>query len=189
MATVYDIVKGISQAAANAYDGSQYERYSYDGEERKIGLKREEGDPITESRIMDGFKVRITGAKLIVSYQSELPIKAVHNTKLADEIEQTYADIIKFLKKEYKKITGDSLTLSVDGPADILLQNMSRVRTWVQCKKVYTIGGLKDVEAVGVNSPGTAEEKLRKAVENWLQTGKPSYTDAKKPNNVTSKNA
>ena len=30
MATVMDIIQGISQAAANAYDGSQYENYSYD---------------------------------------------------------------------------------------------------------------------------------------------------------------
>ena len=39
MASVLDIVRGISQAAANAYDGSQDEKYSLDGEARKIGLK------------------------------------------------------------------------------------------------------------------------------------------------------
>jgi hypothetical protein len=61
---------------------------------------------------------------------------------------------------------------------------MSRVRTWCQAKKVYTIGGLKDVEALGVNSPGDQEEKLRSAVESWLQTGKPKYSGAKKPSNV-----
>ncbi len=33
MATVYDIIKGINQAAANAYDGSDAE----------VGLSREEG--------------------------------------------------------------------------------------------------------------------------------------------------
>ena len=49
MASVLDIVRGISQAAANAYDGSQDEKYSLDGEARKIGLKREEGDPIIDS--------------------------------------------------------------------------------------------------------------------------------------------
>ena len=30
MASVLDIVRGISQAAANAYDGSQYDNYSFD---------------------------------------------------------------------------------------------------------------------------------------------------------------
>tara|TARA_R110000824_G_scaffold67377_7_gene174536 strand:+ start:3375 stop:3935 length:561 start_codon:yes stop_codon:yes gene_type:complete len=184
MATVYEIIKGINQAAANVYDGSHDKRFVVDGEDKVVGLKREEGCPINDSRVIDGFKVRIAGPKLIVTYQSELPIKSFHNVKLDSEIEQTYADIVKFLKKEYKKITGNTLALKADGPCDILLQNMSRIRTWCQCKKVYTIGGIKDVEAVGENSPGTAEEKLRAAVEKWLQTGKPKYSGAKKASNA-----
>jgi len=189
MATVYEIIKGINQAAANAYDGSHDERFVPDGETKQIGLTREEGCPLNDSRVIDGFKVRISGPKLIVSYQSELPLKAVHNSKLPDEIEQTYSDIAKFLKKEYKKITGDTLTLTVDGPANILLQNMSRIRTWCQCVKVYTIGGMKDIEALGVNSPGEHEDKLRSAIEDWLKIGKSEYSGAKKPSNVTRKNA
>jgi len=184
MATVYDIIKGLAQAAANAYDGSQYEKYSYDGEARKIGLKREEGDPITDSRVMDGFKVRISGPKLIVSYHSELSIKSFHNSKLDEEIERIYKDIVNYLKKEYKVITGNTIALKADGPADIFLQNMSRIRTWCQCQKVYTIGGLKDVEGVGENLPGDSKEKLRTAIEKWLETGKPKYAAAKKPSNV-----
>ena len=184
MATVYEIIKGINQAAANAYDGSHDKRFVVDGEEKVVGLKREEGCPINDSRVMDGFKVRIMGPKLIVTYQAEMPLKSFHNDKLEGEIEQIYADIAKFLKKEYKKITGDTLALKADGPCDILLQNMSRFRTWCQGTKVYTIGGLKDVEAVGVNSPGDAEENLRAAVEKWLQTGKPKYSGAKKASNV-----
>ena len=42
MATVYEIVQGLSQAAANAYDGAMTE----DGEPIKAGLKREEGNPL-----------------------------------------------------------------------------------------------------------------------------------------------
>ena len=38
---VIDIVKGISVAAGNAYDGAKDEN----GEDLKIGLKREEGNP------------------------------------------------------------------------------------------------------------------------------------------------
>ena len=184
MASVYDIIKGINQAAANAYDGAHDKRFVVDGEEKLTGLKREEGCPFNDSRVIDGFKVRMQGPKLIVTYQSELSLRAFHNNKVDDEIEQTYADIIKFLKKEYKNITGDTLALKADGPCDVLLQNMSRVRTWCQAKKVYTIGGMKDTEALGVNSPGESEEKLRAAVESWLQTGKPKYSGAKKPNNV-----
>ena len=53
MATVYEIVQGLSQAAANAYDGALGE----DGKPLVAGLKREEGDPILDKRVMDGFNV------------------------------------------------------------------------------------------------------------------------------------
>jgi len=167
MASVYDIVKGINQAAANAYDGTQIAGYNADDKAIKIGLKREKGNPITDSRVMDGFKVRIGGTKLIVSYQTELPMSAVHNTKIDEEIEQTYADIIKFLKKEYKSITKDTLRLKDEGPCKIILQNMSRVRTWAECEKIYTIQGLKDVVDVGEPS----EEGPEKRFKDFLKQG------------------
>ena len=53
MATVNEIVQGLSQAAANAYDGA----LDADGEPIKAGLQREEGDPILDKRVMDGFNV------------------------------------------------------------------------------------------------------------------------------------
>jgi hypothetical protein len=78
MATVLDIVRGISQAAANGYDGSQYENHSYDGEATKIGLKREEGNPILDSRVVDGFGVKFHGNQLCISYQSDIRLKDVY---------------------------------------------------------------------------------------------------------------
>jgi hypothetical protein len=33
----------------------------------KIGLRREEGHPIMDSRVMDGFNVRFAGDKMIVN--------------------------------------------------------------------------------------------------------------------------
>jgi hypothetical protein len=182
--SVYDIIKGLNQAAANAYDGSQYEKYAADGKERKIGLKREEGDAILDSRVMDGFKIRIDGPKLIITYQTELRIKDFHNSKLDEEIERIYKDIVKFLKKEYKAVTGNAVTLKADGDAEIIVQNMSKIRTWAEAKKVYTIGGIKDTEAVGENSPGATEEKLRSAVEKFLAVGKDKYPGTKKPSNA-----
>jgi hypothetical protein len=173
MATVYDIIKGISQAAANAYDGSQYEKYAADGEARTIGLRREQGDAVLDSRVMDGFKVRISGNKLIVNYQSEMALKEIHNSKLDEEMEQTFADIAKFLKKEYKSITKNALSLKEDGPADVLVQNMSRLRTWAQATKVYTIGGMDEVKAL--NDGNTPEERFKEFL---------SLSSDKKPTNV-----
>ena len=167
MASVYDIVKGINQAAANAYDGTQVAGYNADDKAIKIGLKREEGNPITDSRVMDGFSVRMSGPKLIVSYQTELPMKAIHNTKIDQEMEEMYAKIIKFLKKEYKSITKETLSLKDEGPVHVLLQNMSRVRTWAQCEKVYTVGNMKDVIPLGEPS----EEKLEKNIKSFIELG------------------
>ena len=82
MASVYDIVKGINQAAANAWDGSHDEKFVAEGDEKVVGLKREQGCPLNDSRVMDGFNVRMSGPKLIVSYQSEMPVSDFHNTKL-----------------------------------------------------------------------------------------------------------
>ena len=49
MATTMEIVNGISQVMANSYDGALDEK----GEPIKVGLKREEGHPINDSRVMD----------------------------------------------------------------------------------------------------------------------------------------
>jgi len=173
--TVYDIIKGINQAATNAYDGATNE----DGEKVKIGLKREEGCMIKDSRVMDGFNVRLSGPKMIVSYQSELPLKDFHNSKLEEDLEQTYADIISYLKKEYKSITGNSLNVKADGPVDLLLQNMSRIRTWVESKKVYTVSNMKEATDVGEPS----KDNLEKNFKNFLD-----QKSDKKPSNVTKKN-
>jgi len=182
--SVYDIIKGLNQAAANAYDGSHDERFVETGYVKEIGLKREEGCPIKDSRVIDGFKVRIAGSKLIVTYQSEIPMKDFHNSKLDEEIEHIYKDIIKFLKKEYKSITGNTVTLTPDCDADIFVQNMSRIRTWVEATKVYTVGGLKDVQDSEENNLSTSDEKLRSAVEKFLAIGKDKYPGTKKPRNA-----
>tara|TARA_Y100000114_G_scaffold150311_1_gene165687 strand:+ start:27 stop:569 length:543 start_codon:yes stop_codon:yes gene_type:complete len=165
MATVYDIIKGINQAAANAYDGAQDGRFRVDGEDDPIGLKREKGCALNDSRVMDGFKVRMSGPKLIVSYQSEMPVSSFHNTNLDQELEQTFADISKFLKKEYKNVSGETLNLTEDGPVSMILQNMSKIRTWVQASKVYTVGNMKDVTPVAEPSEDRLEDNFKKFLE------------------------
>jgi len=136
-----DVVRGIMQAAADSYDGALDDK----GEPIKIGLKREEGHPVLDSRTMDGFKCRIDGAKLIVTYNSELLLKDVYSGNLENELEQTMSDIVKHLKKQYKKITGKTLKLKADGEVDALVQTTSRVRVFVIATKVYDIGSLSDV--------------------------------------------
>ena len=55
MATTLEIINGISQVLSNSYDGALDES----GEPVKIGLRREEGNPLVDPRVMDGFGAHI----------------------------------------------------------------------------------------------------------------------------------
>jgi len=48
-------------------------------------------------------------------------------------------EVKKFLQKEYKAITGKSITLTKKGEPNILVQSTSRVRTFVQAYQHYKI--------------------------------------------------
>jgi hypothetical protein len=136
-----DIIRGIAQAAADCYDGA----LDPEGKPYKIGLKREEGNPITDSRRIDGFKVKIVADILTINYQTECTLKEVYSTPFENDIDATMEDIRKHLQKKYKALTGDALKLTVDGEVDILVQETSRVRVFALAQKNYRIGGLEGI--------------------------------------------
>jgi hypothetical protein len=177
MATTLEIIQGLAQAASRAYDGAHMENYNDDGRARKAGLQREEGDPIIDSRVIDGFKVRFSGPNMIISYQSEIRLKEVYAGGFEDEINRRINEIKKFLQKEYKVITGESVSLTKDGESDILVQSTSRIRSWVQAQCSYKIG---KVNAEGVLQP--SEPSVREVTKKFLEQAK-----AKKPRNITRK--
>ena len=155
MATIYEIIQGLAQAAANSYDGALGEDYEPD----KPGiLRREEGDALIDQRVMDGFNVKFYGNMMCLSYQSDIQLKEVYASGFESDTEQRIADIAGWLKKEYKKITGESVTLTTDGEIDIRVENSSRVRTWVLAKQHYKVGGLEEASALRM----THERKARR---------------------------
>ena len=81
-----EIIQGLSQAAANAYDGVHDERFSLDGQARQVGLRREEGCPIMDSRVIDGFSVKFYGDRVCINYQSDIRLREVHAGGFEDEI-------------------------------------------------------------------------------------------------------
>ena len=169
MATVYEIVQGLSQAAANAYDGALGEDYEPD----KPGiLRREEGDALIDQRVMDGFNVKFYGDMMCLTYQSELQLKEVYANGFEGEIDQRITDIAGWLKKEYKKITGNSIALTEEGEVDVMVQNTSRVRTWVQAKKHYKVGGLAKDMNNGSGSEAPLESNWKKFVSQGGWDGK-----------------
>ena len=181
--TVYDIVKGINQAAANAYDGSHDKRFTADGKEKKAGLKRDDGCAIVDSRVMDGFKVKVGGNMLTINYQSEVSLTELHENEFETEIERRFRDIVKYLKKEYESLTKNKLGLTSQGDAAIHVQSMSRVRSWVEASKTYKIAGMKDAEV----EHGSSEDRLDDSIKKLLAIGKDKYPGTKKPENVKAK--
>jgi len=177
MATVYEIVQGLSQAAANAYDGAMDEN----GEPLKAGLQREEGDPILDKRVMDGFNVRFYGNMMCLSYMSEVQLKEVYASGFESDVEQRMADIVSFLKKEYSKIQGGAVALTKEGEIDVRVENSSRIRSWVTAKIHYRVGGLDESMEVGGEHDTKPEESFRKFLDQGGWTG----DGGKRPQNDT----
>jgi len=163
MATVYEIVQGLSQAAANAYDGALTE----DGDLLEVGLQREEGDPILDKRVMDGFGVKFYGNMMCLTYHSEVQLKEVYAGGFESDIDQRLSDIKSWLVKEYKKITGKSVSLTEEGEVDVRVENSTRVRSWVLAKKHYKIGGMD--KEMQLDAP--SEERLEGSWKTFLEQG------------------
>tara|TARA_R110002110_G_C13231632_1_gene698288 strand:+ start:258 stop:866 length:609 start_codon:yes stop_codon:yes gene_type:complete len=155
MATTTEIVRGISQVMANSYDGALDD----EGDPIKVGLKREEGHPIHDSRVMDGFKISLYGNQLCIHYHAEISLKDTHDKNFENDLETMIENISKFIKKEYKKTTGSALSLKKVGDLDAIVQNTSRVRTWVQAKCYYDIGGI-DADPVSGESKDSVDAKF-----------------------------
>jgi len=166
MASTLEIINGISQAMSNIHDGALDD----EGNPIEIGLKREEGHPINDSRVMDGFFVKLVGGnRLCVYYHGDVKLKEVHDKDFESDMESMIKDVVKFLKKEYKKISGSAISLKKDGEIDIRVESTSRIRAWVIAKCDYTIGGM-DADEVSAKS----EYKLDDSIKKWLELGKKS---------------
>jgi len=181
MATTLEIVNGISQAMANTHDGALDE----EGEPVETGfLRREEEVAITDRRLIDGFSVVMYGDHLCLKYHSEMKLKEVHDSSFETDIESMLKKCAGFLKKQYKSVTGNGLSLSAVGDPDIMVQSTSRVRSWVQAKQHYKIGGMDDTTGTVQEE---SEDRLDDAIKNWLAIGKDQYPKTKKPENVSGK--
>jgi len=169
-----EIIQGLSQAAANAYDGAHDDRFSLDGQVRKVGLRREEGCPIMDKRVNDGFSVKFYGNKMCINYQSDIRLKEVYSGKFEQEMERMLNEVKKFLQKEYKVITGNSVSLTSVGEPKIYVQSTSRVRSFVQAYQHYKISGVKEEPVMD-----PAVEDSRAITRKFLEQVKA----AKRPNN------
>ena len=157
MATTLEIINGISQVLANSYDGALDES----GEPIKIGLRREEGDPLIDHRIMDGFSACVRSGRLSIKYHAEIPLKEVHSNGFESEMASMVEKVKSFLQKEYKKVTKSSLSLTDPSEVDVLVEYISRIRCSVKVHKCYGLGG----------TPVEPEKEIDPAFENFTKLG------------------
>ena len=100
--TTLEIILGLGQAAANAYDGAHDERFTLKGQTKQLNLKREEGCPINDSRVMDGFMVKFYGDKMCINYQGEVHLREVYGGKFEQDMEH----LINEIKKADRRFMG-----------------------------------------------------------------------------------
>lgn len=128
--SVEELVRGIKQAAANAYDGAK----DKDGKPVKTGLERETDiiDPRSK-RAIDGFTVRVCSPnQLCVTYHLQMMARhklAALENKLEEEIEDRIKEIVAYIKKEFKNVTGSTLNLKMLGKPVYEVEAVSMVRT------------------------------------------------------------
>lgn len=159
-----EVIRAIGQAAANAYDGALDDK----GEPIVVGLSRDVGNPTIDSRIVDGFKVKMVGQQLMISYQSDVFLKDVHDKGFENDLERKMGDIVSYLKKEFKKITKKALNLKSLGDVDALVQQTSRVRVFVVATKTFEVGNLSSVDAVEGDS---TVKNLNRNFQDFLAEG------------------
>ena len=173
--TTLEIIQGLAQAASNSYDGAHDERHSHDGVARTAGLRREEGCPIMDKRVMDGFSVSFYGNKMCIKYQSDIFLREVYANDFESEIERRLNEIKKFLQKEYRAITGKSVSLTAEGEAKVLVQSTSRVRSFVQAYQHYKISGIDEIPLLD-----PAIEQSREVTRKFLE----QFSDKRPPNDT-----
>jgi hypothetical protein len=163
MATTLEIVNAISQVLANTYDGALDEN----GEPVEIGLRREEGNPLIDARVIDGFGAHVSGDRLHIKYHAEIPLKEVHSNGFEGEMESMVEKVKSFIQKEYNKIAKGSLSLSDPSEVDVLVEYISRIRCSVKVHKCYKIGGT----AAETNDGNSDERPTDPAFEKMMKLG------------------
>lgn len=182
--SVEELVRGIKQAAANAYDGAM----DKDGKPVKSGLDRE--SELVDHRTMrtiDGFTVKVCSPnQLCVSYHLQMMAKhklAALENKLEEEIESRMEEIVAYLKKEFKNITGSTLTLKKLGDIKYEVEAVSMVRTNLRGICDYEIGKMEDPQ----EEKDDIKDGLDKKVDKFLAVDKDKFAGTKKAQNDTRK--
>lgn len=168
MATVLEVINGISQALHAKHEGGT-----------EFGLKREtepllQGVSIYDPRVMDGFGVQFQGDMLLLKYHSEMPLTSVHNKNFETDITRNVKDICEHIKSEYKNVTKKSLSLTSFGDIKIMVQTANRRTCYVNAVQAYKIGNI-DIDSGSGNTKkyyDDSQENFSNIAKRWLMNVK-----------------
>lgn len=180
--TLLDIINTISSIVSlRGYDGALDEN----GEYVDIGLKRDEGHKINDSRILDGFSVKFQNEEITICYHSDVKIKQMHEKSFETDVEEMIDKVASFLKKEYKSMKGSALSLTpIKDSFDVLIQSTSSVRSWIQAQKRFTVGGLPKMDSIKGESRDSVDKKFQDFIKlgGWKGKKRPENEDKKVKN-------
>jgi hypothetical protein len=93
-------------------------------------------------------------------------LEEAHSPKLGEQVEDHIAEALKYLKKEFKKVTGKELSVQKHGDIKMLVEETSRIRVFVTAQCHYKIGGI-DMPKLEDKKDVERAEQLQK----WLKLG------------------
>jgi len=168
MATILEVINGISQAIHAKHEGGT-----------PFGLKREtetllQGVSIYDPRIVDGFGVQFQGDMLLLKYHSEMPLVSVHEKNFQTDLERNIKDICEHIKSEYKQLKKQSLSLTSFGDLKIMLQTANRRTVYVNAVQAYKINNVEIDKGTGVEVKNydDSQENFTNIAKRWLMNVK-----------------
>jgi len=174
---ILDVINGISEVVMGIYDGVHDTSYVSNEEPKSIGLSREEGHMIYDSRVIDGFGCKFVGRNLILNYSGECRISDVHQTNFEDDILATVEKVISFIKKEYRKNNSASISLNqITKDPVVTVQYLSKVKGRFSVTVVYEISNL---EEEATTSP--YEKRFDKKFKKFLELKSDKKAENQKP--------
>jgi len=172
--SVLDVLRTISSICSKyGHDGALGD----DGKPIDFGLDRDLGDPIKDSRVMDGFKVRFGGPYLYITYQGAVNLKDIHRRggkDFEDDIERKFKRVSSFIKEEYGKMKMGRLRLKDEGPSDTRIQRISNYRNFCTSIKRYLISNISTTKG-GVIPPEkeSAQLTMAESVKRMIEDSSP----------------
>ena len=174
--TVYDIIQGIHQAAANGKNFENNENIPdfKDNENEVSEEDKDKGHRLGLSVKSQAFFIKINANKMLVTFETMSSIKDVlDKERYIESLKSNMKIVEKFLKSEYKKITGKTLSISMDGELSSMTQNINGTKTFTTAKQLYTIAGIPEIKDAGteeaVKTYNSMDKMLKESWKKYIQ--------------------